>query len=97
MCLFMPLGRILLQGSVSMNLFGPIRHQVDLRKVAVGIVLLGIVYLGVDMTTPGVHFVPVLRRRPSSSICFLIYISPLHELCSQGIGFGIRLLAGSPE
>ena len=30
-CLFMPLGRILLQGSVSMNHFDPVRHQVDLR------------------------------------------------------------------
>jgi len=30
MCLFMTLGTILLQGSVSTNLFGPMRHQVDL-------------------------------------------------------------------
>jgi hypothetical protein len=30
MCLFMYLGRILLEGSVSTNLFGPIRHQLDL-------------------------------------------------------------------
>jgi len=37
MCLFMFVGRILLQGSVSTNLFGPMRHQVDLRKVEVGI------------------------------------------------------------
>jgi len=37
MCRFMSLGRILLQGSVSTNLFGPIRHQVDIRKVEVGI------------------------------------------------------------
>jgi hypothetical protein len=36
-CLFMSLGRILLQGSVSTNLFDPVRHQVDLRKVEVGI------------------------------------------------------------
>jgi hypothetical protein len=36
-CLFMSLGRILLQGSVSTNLFGPMRPQVDLRKVEVGI------------------------------------------------------------
>jgi len=36
-CLLMPLGRILLQGSVSTNLFDPVRHQVDLRKVEVGI------------------------------------------------------------
>jgi len=37
MCLFISLGRILLQGSVSTNLFDPVRHQVDLRKVEVGI------------------------------------------------------------
>jgi hypothetical protein len=37
MCLFMSLGRILLQGSVSRNLFHPIRHQVDFWKVEVGI------------------------------------------------------------
>jgi hypothetical protein len=37
MCLLMSLGRRLLQGSVSTNLFDPIRHQVDLRKVEVGI------------------------------------------------------------
>ena len=37
MGLFMSLGRILLQGSVLKNLFGPMRHQVDLRKDVVGI------------------------------------------------------------
>jgi len=37
MCLFMSLGRILMQGSVSTNLFGPMRQQVDLRNVEVGI------------------------------------------------------------
>ena len=37
MCLFMSLGRLLLQGSVSTNLFGPMRHQMNLRKVEVGI------------------------------------------------------------
>jgi len=36
-CLSMSVGRILLQGSVSTNLFGPMRHQVDLRKVEVSI------------------------------------------------------------
>ena len=40
MCLFMSLSRILLQGSVSTNLFDPMRHQVDLRKVEVSIQLL---------------------------------------------------------
>jgi hypothetical protein len=37
MFLFMSLSRILLQGSVSTNLFGPMRHQVDLRNLEVGI------------------------------------------------------------
>jgi hypothetical protein len=37
MCMFMCLGRIQLQGSVSTNLFGPRTHQVDLPKVEVGI------------------------------------------------------------
>jgi len=35
-CLFMSLGRILLQGSVSTNLLHPMRHQVELQTVAVG-------------------------------------------------------------
>jgi hypothetical protein len=37
MCLFMSLGRILLQGSLSMILFSPMRHQVDIQKIEVGI------------------------------------------------------------
>jgi hypothetical protein len=37
MCWFAALGRILLQGSVSTILFDPMRHQVDLQKVEVGI------------------------------------------------------------
>jgi hypothetical protein len=37
MCMFMSPGKILLEGSVLMNLFDPMRHQVDLRKVEVGI------------------------------------------------------------
>ena len=36
-CWFMSLSKILLEGSVSTNLFGPIRHQLDLRTVDVGI------------------------------------------------------------
>jgi hypothetical protein len=37
MCLFMSLGRILLQDSVSTELFNPMRHHVELLKVEVGI------------------------------------------------------------
>ena len=36
-CVFMSLRRILLLGSISTNLFDPVRHQVDIRKVEVGI------------------------------------------------------------
>ena len=68
MCLFMSLGRILLQGSVSMSLFDPTRHQVDLRKVEVGIQLLGNIYLVADVIPQGIHFTLLLGRRPSLSI-----------------------------
>jgi hypothetical protein len=37
MYLFMALGRILLQHSVWTNMLDPVRHQVDLRKVEIGI------------------------------------------------------------
>ena len=37
MCLFRSLGRILFQGSIFTNLFNPMRHKVELRKVEVGI------------------------------------------------------------
>jgi hypothetical protein len=37
MCVFISLCRILLQESVMMNIFGPMRHEVDLHKVEVGI------------------------------------------------------------
>ena len=37
MCLFVSLGRILLQGSVSRNLVSPMRHHVDFWEVEVGI------------------------------------------------------------
>jgi len=60
MCLFMSVGRILLQGSVSTNLFDPMRHQVDLRKVEVGIQLLENVFLMSDIMPRGVHFAPLL-------------------------------------
>jgi ABC-type thiamin/hydroxymethylpyrimidine transport system permease subunit len=72
MCVFMSLGTILLQGSVLTNLFGPMRHQVDLRKVEVGIYLLGNIYLVADTIPPGLHVEPLLGRRTSFSICFLI-------------------------
>jgi len=78
MCWFMSLGRIVLKGSVSTKLFDPIRHQVDLRKVEVGIQHLGNIYLVVDIIPPGVHFAPLLGKCQSSGICFLVYLSLLH-------------------
>jgi len=97
MCLVMSLGRILLQGAVSTNLFHPMRHQVDLWKVEVGIQLLGNMYLVAEMNPPGVPFALLLRWHPSFSLCFVVYLSLLHEFCSQGIGFGLRIFGGSPE
>jgi len=97
MCMFMSLGRILLDGSVSTNLLDPMRHQVDLRKVEVGIQLLGIRYPVADIIPPGVHFAPLLGWHPSFSKWFRVYLSLLYEFHSQGIGFGLRLFAGSPE
>jgi hypothetical protein len=91
MCLFMSLGRILLQRSILTNLFDPMRHQVDLRKVEVGIQLLGNIYLVADILPLGVHFALLLAWRPSCSICFLVNHSLLHEFHSQGNGFGLRL------
>jgi hypothetical protein len=95
--MFMSLGRILSQGSVSTDLLDPMRHQVDLRKVEVGIQLLGNIHLMADIIRPGVHFAPLLGRRASFSICFLVYLLLLHVFRSQGIGYGFRLFGGSPE
>ena len=96
MYLFMSFGRILLQGSMSVDLFEPMRGQVDLRKVQVGIELLGNICLVADRLPPDVHFTLLVGRHPSFSIGFLLYISVLHEFCSQGVGFGLPLFAGSP-
>jgi hypothetical protein len=50
-----------------------------------------------DIILPGVHFAPLLILRPSFSICLLVYLSLHPEFRSEGIGFGLHLLAGSPE
>jgi hypothetical protein len=70
---------------------------VDLHNVEAGIQLLGNIYLVADILPSAVHFAPLLRWRPSFSICFLVYSSLLHEFRSQGIGFGLPRFAGSPE
>jgi hypothetical protein len=95
MCLFMCLGRILLQGSLSTNLFDPMRHQVDLPKVEVRIQLLGNFYLVADIIPPGIHYPPLLGQHRSFSMAFLTSISLLHEFRSENIGFGLCLFAGS--
>jgi hypothetical protein len=93
MCFFKSFGRILLEGSMSMNLFDPIRHQVNLWKVEVGIQLLGKLNLVADMISQDIHFVPFLGWRLNFSICFRVYLLLLHTFPSQGIG----QFAGSPK
>jgi len=93
----MPLGGILLLHSASTNLLDPVGHQVDLRNDEVCINLLGNSYLVADIIPPGIHSVPLLGQCPSFNIGFVVYISLLHEFRSQGIGFGLRVFAGSPE
>jgi hypothetical protein len=97
MCLFMSLGRILLQGSVTTIQFDPMRLQMDLWKVEDGMQLLGNIYLVADIIPPGLYFARLLGQRSSFSICFLVYLLLLHEFHCQCIGFGLRLFAGSPE
>jgi hypothetical protein len=97
MYLIMSLGRIMLQGSISTNLFGPMRHIVDLQKVDVGIQPIGNIYLAADIILPGIHFTPVLGRLPRISIRFLVYLSLLHSFRSQGVGISLHIFAGSPE
>jgi len=97
MCLFLAVGRILLQGYVSMNLLDPMRHQVDLRKDEVGIQLVENIYLVADINQPGVHSGLLCGLRPNFSICFLVYHSLVHEVHSQGIGCGLRLFASLPK
>jgi hypothetical protein len=76
--LFMSLGSILLQVSISMNLVDQMKHQVDARKVEVGIELLATIYLVGDIIPAEVHIAPLLGQRPRFSICFLVYRWVLH-------------------
>ena len=97
MSMCMSLGWILLLGSVLRNMFDAVRHQVDLWNVEVGIQLRRNIYLVADIIPPGVHFTPLLGLSPAFSICFLVYHALLHKVRSLGIGFCLRILAGSPE
>jgi hypothetical protein len=97
MCWFISLSRILLQGSVLMNLVERKKQQVHCRKDEVGIQRFGNICLMTDIIPPGVRISPVLGPHPSLRICFLVYLSLLHEFRSPGIGFGLRIFAISPE
>ena len=72
-------------------------YETSSQKVEDNIYLLGNIHLVADIIPPGVHFVMLLGRCPSFSICFLIYLSLLHEFRSKGIGFGLRLFASLAE
>ena len=60
MCLFMSLGRILLQGSISTIPFDPMTLPVVPQKEEVRIQLVENIYLVADIIPPGVHFAPPL-------------------------------------
>jgi len=97
MCLFMSLERKRWQGSVSMNLFTPMRYQVGLRKDAVSIELVGNISVIGGMMQPGVHYPSIFGQHLSFSIYFLICLFLLHKFHFQGISFCLCLFAGSPE
>jgi hypothetical protein len=97
MCRFISLGRMLLQGSMLMNLINPMRYQVDLGKVTVGLQLVGNVHVVGNILTPGVHFMPHLRQHPSFGIFILVYLLMLQQLHSHVIRVGLRIFAGMPE
>jgi hypothetical protein len=97
MCLFMAFNRTLLQGSISTNLFNPMRHLVDLQEVEVGIQHFGNIYLVTGIIPPGVQSALHLGRPPSLSIFFLVHHLLLHELRSHRIGFGLGLVVSWPE
>ena len=69
----------------------------DFRKVQAGIELLGKINLVANIMPQRVHCPPRFGRRPSFSICFLIYLWLLHEFSSQGIGFALCRVGSSPE
>jgi hypothetical protein len=71
--LFIFLGGIQLKGFISTNLYDPLRHQLGLRKVDVGIQLFTNIYFVADIILPGVHLAPFLGPPPSFNICSYIY------------------------
>ena len=97
MRMFWALGRILLQGSVSTNLFNPMRHQVDLRNVEVLLEPLPNICLVAAIILAGIHFAPLLAQHAIFSICLLMHLLLLHEFYFPRIGFGLCLFAGLPD
>jgi hypothetical protein len=96
-CVFISLSRILLQFSLSTNLFGPIQHHVDIWIVQVGIKMHEYNYPMAEIIPPGVHFARFLGRNLSFSICFFVYLSLVQKFRSEGIGCGVGHFAGSPD
>jgi len=88
---------ILLQCSVSLILFDPMKNQVDRWNVEGSIQLVRNIYLVADIIPPGVPLVPLLGWSPSLSNCFLVYLSLLHEFHPKGIGLGLGISAGLPK
>jgi hypothetical protein len=79
MCLFMSLGRILLQDSIWTNHFQPMRQEVNFRKGEISISLVGNVYLAAETIPQGVHFAILVLWHPTftfvSSTTFRIFNS----------------------
>jgi hypothetical protein len=97
MYFIMSLGRVLLKGSALTNLCDPMRYQVDLQKVEVGIIFRGNIYIMVYIILPGIHFVQLLGWCLNVSIIILVYLSHLHKFRCQGIGISLCFFAGSPK
>jgi hypothetical protein len=51
----------------------------------------------VDIIARDIHFAPLLGLHPDVSVCFLVYVSMIHDFRSQGSGFGFHSFAGSAE
>jgi len=97
LCMFMSLGGILLHCSVSTKLFNPMWHEVDIQKAEVGMYHLGNIYLMADIIPPAIQLAPLLEQRPSFTMGMHVYLLVRHEFCSEGMNFGVRLIASSPE
>jgi len=96
-CFFMSLSRILFQGSISTDLFHPMRHQVDLRKVEVSILPLGNIHLVAHIIPPGVHIALLLGWHSTFSIWFPIYLSFFTSSVLRALTLAFAILLASPS